>query len=302
MPRPTIKKQSAIRQHVISVRVDELTLQAMDLMVEAGLAQSRSEAAAQFVSLGVSSAEDLLLRAKALSEHVRGLRQDMVDAVKNRNVEKVKTLLSSDSKLANASNEQGETAVLMSAYYHASEIRDLLIEKGASLSVYEAAAVGDIQALRLKLNDEPKLINSHSHDGFTPLALASHFGNEPIVRLLLNQGADMEKLGRDGKLNNTPLQAACAGQHTAIVKLLLEHGADCNRQAKGSIRDGFTPLHVAAGRGSIEIAQLLLEHGADIQARKADGQSPLDYALQQGMTEMTAWLRSLGGRGQSQGE
>ncbi|MDF2962860.1 MAG: hypothetical protein K0S39_4595 [Paenibacillus sp.] len=294
MARST-KKAASARQHVISVRVDDTALQAMDLLVEAGLAQSRSEAATQFVRLGVTASEALLLRAKQLAEHVRSLRQEMLDAVKDRDLDKVKELLSENAGLANARNDRGETAVLLSAYYHASEIKDLLIEQGAGLTLYEAAAVGDLETVQNKLAAAPQLVNSHSQDGFTPLALACHFGNAAVASFLLDHGADTGMLGRDGKLNNTPLQAACAGQHTAIVQLLLEHGANASQKAEGSIRDGFTPLHVAAGRGCIDIAELLLEHGAPLNERKADGQTPLTYAQQQGKVTMAAWLRERGG-------
>ncbi|TDF96625.1 ankyrin repeat domain-containing protein [Paenibacillus piri] len=288
------KKTTPAKQHVISVRVDDLTLQAMDLLVEAGLAQSRSEAATQFVRCGVASSESLLLRAKGLAEHVRSLRRDMLEAVKERDIARVQELLEADAGLANARNERGETAVLLSAYYRAAEIKQLLIERGAELTLYEAAAIGDLELVKAQLAAAPRLLDSHSPDGFTPLALASHFGHAEVVSFLLERGAQPGLLGRDGRLNNTALQAACAGQHAAIVQLLLARGADVRQPAEGSIRAGFTPLHVAAGRGNIAIAELLLVHGAPLDARKADGQTPLAYARQQGKTAMAAWLRERG--------
>jgi hypothetical protein len=40
-----------------------------------------------------------------------------------------------------------------------------------------------------------------------------------------------------------------------------------------------TPLHAACLQGTPGIAALLIEHGADVNAKNADGQTPLDYAI-----------------------
>jgi len=60
-------------------------------------------------------------------------------------------------------------------------------------------------------------------------------------------------------MNITPLHVAVSQQQPAIVKLLLKEGAEVDR-AKG---DGNTPLHLAAFNGNSDIVQILLAHGAD---------------------------------------
>jgi ankyrin repeat protein len=54
---------------------------------------------------------------------------------------------------------------------------------------------------------------------------ASIEGHEQIVKLLLNQGADVNA---QGGLFGNALQAALEGGHEQIVKLLLNRGADVN--------------------------------------------------------------------------
>jgi uncharacterized protein len=78
--------QQQARNTVISVRVDALCLEAIDLLVRAGLVQSRSEAAAQFVSLGIQSASDLLDKASQLAESVQRVRSELLSAGKTREI------------------------------------------------------------------------------------------------------------------------------------------------------------------------------------------------------------------------
>ncbi|WP_144939727.1 ankyrin repeat domain-containing protein [Paenibacillus sp. 32O-W] len=273
------------RSIVISVRLDETTLQAVDLLVNSGLAQSRSEAASQFVSIGVQSSEELLLKAKALEAQVRDLKNEMLDAVKSHNLDKVKQLLDIDEKLKDAKTEEGQTAILMSAYYRANEIRELLLQRGAELSLYEAAAVGNTSRIRELVSASPELVNSHSFDGYTPLGLAAHFGNEEAAAYLLDNGADPNLKGKDGKLDNTPLHAAIAANHLNLVKLLLRHGTDIDSQCEGEARRGFTPLHVAAHFNRTEIIGLLLKEGANPRIVNSDKLTPEEYARMKGNLE-----------------
>lgn len=63
------------RSIVISVRLDDTSLAAVDLLVNSGLAQSRSEAASQFIGIGVQSSGALIVKAKVLEENVRVLKK-----------------------------------------------------------------------------------------------------------------------------------------------------------------------------------------------------------------------------------
>jgi uncharacterized protein len=279
------------RQTVLVVRLNDTDLSAVDLLVEAGLAQSRSEAASQLIAVGVQSSEDLLTRAKDLAKTVQSLKNEMLDAVKTKNADRVKQLLSEDSGLVHAKNEEGQTAVLLSAYYHANEVKDLLLERGPELNLYEAAAVGATERLRELLQSHPQLIGVHNPDGYTPLGLAAFFGNEETVRYLLDAGAEINQYSQDGKLNNTSLHASIAGNHEAIVSLLLSRGADVNAACRGSIRAGFTPLHVAVHFNRMAAAKLLLEHGANRRIGNTDGQTPAAYAELKGNHEMISLLQ-----------
>jgi len=60
---------------------------------------------------------------------------------------------------------------------------------------------------------------------------------------------------------------------TEAIEVLLEYGADVN--AKNA--DGNTPLHIAGLTSAREVVNLLVSHGADINTRNLDGETPTDF-------------------------
>ena len=71
-----------------------------------------------------------------------------------------------------------------------------------------------------------------------------------------------------------PLYHAVNNGNLEIVKLLVENGADVN--VKNVV--GQTPLHEAARCGYFEIVKYLIDKGADINAYDCVERTPLDYA------------------------
>jgi ankyrin repeat protein len=96
------------------------------------------------------------------------------------------------------------------------------------------------------------------------------------VALLLDQGAVINSARQDGV---TPLFIAVQDGQQDVVALLLEKGADVNMQARVG---GVTLLHIGAYRGDEKIVALLLQHGADKNARMSSGERPVDLAETQG--------------------
>ena len=76
--------------------------------------------------------------------------------------------------------------------------------------------------------------------------------------------------------------------YNLVVEVLLANGADPNRSTLAGVETGSfmrdcrtkgeTPLHRAAAFGSAEAIQLLLDAGAIIDARDANGDTPLSWA------------------------
>ncbi|KAF4903833.1 Glutathione S-transferase omega-like 2 [Colletotrichum viniferum] len=85
-------------------------------------------------------------------------------------------------------------------------------------------------------------------------------GHSDVLRLLLNEGADMSTTS-DNTYGNA-LQAAVRSDHISIVEMLLDSGVDVNAKGDGN---GHA-LQAAVESGDQFILEFLLERGADISA------------------------------------
>jgi ankyrin repeat protein len=74
----------------------------------------------------------------------------------------------------------------------------------------------------------------------------------------------------------SPLMFAARGGHLEIVKLLLDQGADVNPQVERGGWFGATPLEAAAALGHVEVMRLLIERGADVNVKDEHGETLLD--------------------------
>jgi ankyrin repeat protein len=214
--------------------------------------------------------------------------KELFEAIKSGDRAKIAELLDHNAALANA-DENGQKAIFTAMYFGKPEIAKLLESRGAELDVFAAAMMGRVDKLEELLAANRSLASQVSHDGWTPLHLASFFDAEPAVRLLLNKGAPVGARSTNA-LRNMPIHAAASRRNAACVKLLIEHGAQVNAQQHG----GWAALHAAAQNGDLATAALLVEAGADVNMRAENNQRPLDLAMTKGHQDMVEYLESKG--------
>ena len=170
------------------------------------------------------------------------------------------------------------------------ELITLLLERGAMVSVCDRKGWRPLDfAIRLCANeavvglllDWGAEINSHHHDGRTPLSMASDcfYKSYEKTELLLKRGAMVNACDRKGW---RPLDFAirlCANE--AVVGLLLDWGAEINSHN----HDGRTPLSMASDCSykSYEKMQLLLKRGAEVDSCDKNGRMPLSWASYSGI-------------------
>jgi ankyrin repeat protein len=118
------------------------------------------------------------------------------------------------------------------------------------LILYGAVNAADILVAREIIESGIKIT---SHDGLMTLAFARR--NPKLVELLCKKGVPLE-------ISEYPPDIFTKAEDVPMLRLLLEAGADPER----IIEDGTVgfPLILAAERGSLEAVQLLLEHGARV--------------------------------------
>jgi len=149
------------------------------------------------------------------------------------------------------------------------------------------AYYGDVSAIRFLLSQGAALDSLGSN---LDLSAACFHGHWRLCRFLIDNGADVN--AADPHTGETPLHASLCKTdrlvYDKVLRILLSAGANPNVAAKngaetgGFMRDartrGETPLHRAAAFASVDAIQLLLQHGAKIDARDANGDSPLSWA------------------------
>lgn len=153
-------------------------------------------------------------------------------------------------------------------------------------ALYGAAEQGHMDIVRLLLDNGADI---HVQDKFdeTPLHSAAEQGHTDIVRLLLDNGADIHAQTESGQ---TPLHGAAKEGHIDTVQLLLDNGADIHVQAEYR----GTPIHGAAGGGHTDIVRLLLDNGADIHVQAGMDGTPLHAAAGGGYMDIVRLLLDSG--------
>jgi len=158
-------------------------------------------------------------------------------------------------------------------------------ENGVSLLRW-CAYYGDVSAIRFLISQGAELASLGENLDLNGAAFHGHWR---LCKFLLEQGADGN--AADSGNGETALHSALCTtdrvQHDRVLEVLLAAGADPNVATKngmetgGFMRDvrtkGETPLHRGAAFGSEATIELLLRFGAKVDARDANGDSPLSW-------------------------
>jgi len=164
--------------------------------------------------------------------------ETLVDAAKAGDLGKVRAMLADNFLLASQRLPSGESPLMSALYRGHHDVVAALIEAGAEIDIFAAAATGRIQDLKRELT--ANAVKAHAYDGWTPLHLAAFFGHHDAALALLDDGAPVDAISAN-TLKNTPLHAATAGKHADVALLLLDRGADPFAVDSG----GYTPLEIA---------------------------------------------------------
>lgn len=120
------------------------------------------------------------------------------------------------------------------------------------LNKFESAIIENDRARLLSMiTNDPNVVTATNEMGITPLVLAVARGTPETVELLINHGAEINKL--EGAVGSTSLITAVMRRRKENVAVLLRHGAKVDMKD----RDGRTALDIAIGIGYDEIAKML---------------------------------------------
>ena len=142
-------------------------------------------------------------------------------------------LAEADEEALDAVREARDTALIIAVNSGHNALADLLFDAGVEPGLHEAAAIGDGVRVRAALDRHPEQLDTYSPEGFTPLALAAHFGHLDVMRLVIDRGADVNRVATH-RIAVTPLHAALFGRQVDAALLLIERGADVTLARGGS--------------------------------------------------------------------
>ena len=172
------------------------------------------------------------------------------------NFPKVQALYQQHPALLDATWQKfNERAIEAASHMGARSIAEFLLERGAPMSIFIAAMLGDTEQVARYLEADPALAGSKGVHGITILYHAALSGKTEIADLLVERGG--------GVGANDALHAAVKFGHLEMVKWLLAHGVD---EVNALNFDKKTPLQVTLERGYDEIAALLRAKGGQESA------------------------------------
>jgi ankyrin repeat protein len=195
------------------------------------------------------------------------------DAAARGDVDGVRTLLDTDSRLVDLADRLGGTPLHRAVLGGSPDVVSLLLDRDANIHAVHGSAGGlagglvhDVHAIDLAIwggrrrpghIDIARLLVSR---GATyDLTVAAALGDLDGVRRILDD--DPSRIRETRPCGRRPLPTAVEFGRDDIARLLLERGANPRWEEPNAPRG--TTVHSAAARGNLEILKLLLEHGAD---------------------------------------
>ena len=229
----------------------------------------------------------------------------MITRLRSGDVAAFQKLADADAKALNLRGPDGASPFMYAVLYGDAAMVKRLIAKGADVNRRNDGnatalmwAVNDLEKTRA-LVDHGAEVNAVSTDGRTPLLIASaQAGSAPVVKLLIEHGADVNPKGH-AQGDASPLREAATAGDADVMKVLIDHGAKVKAAGSGALAgalqtrcakcldliakemdagENTKALLTLAVFSDLDAVKFVIDHGADVNAADADGRTPVMYA------------------------
>ncbi len=157
--------------------------------------------------------------------------------------------------VGNPASAQYNLASYMIFQVQAPPDQTLPVNKQQVDEMVRAVMGGNLKKVQAALNSNLDINGFYNKDGLTLLMAAIYFGQNEIVKFLIDKGADVNAKANNG---GTSLILASLKGHEDVVKILLAKGADVNAKTN----EGLTALSAARYKEHQGIVRILKAAGA----------------------------------------
>lgn len=202
-------------------------------------------------------------------------------------------------------SQDGSTLIKHVMYQEFDQVKGL-VEKGVDVNFQDqsygstplilACQYGFVDIAKYLIENKAD-VNLQAKNGMSPLMAAAGVSKE-LVEILLAKGADIKQQNEDGSgvLTQSVTGVLMDRVGLDVVELFLKKGAKVDEAATSGRTEGYTCLMMAARNQRPDLVNFLVKHGANVNAKAADGQSPLSLAEKEKDQQMVALLKELGAK------
>ena len=176
-----------------------------------------------------------------------------------------------------AKESQNFKVLTLSDYEKEFSLANEAFDREATINFYSAVNSKDIEKARSIKIKNPDINHTDPKTGWTPCIQAIRNKDEKMLKYLLSlPEIDMNKCD-ETKYRLPPISHAVQMNNLEFVKILLENGADIDKGSEGE-NYGNTALMIGAWHGRLEIVKYLVEQGACCNQQDFNGYTPLTKA------------------------
>ena len=208
-----------------------------------------------------------------VASNVLAQRRMLLDAYIDGTADEVASVLDAEPSLMEA-NVIRVSLLHDAAFKGNADVVDVLVERGAPMTIHAAAALGRVEIVRAMLDADPTLLEAlyidRPMDEQTPLKIAANMAEMGVCNLLLDRGADINgqmTLPGGGNGASTVLHGAVYSGSVEMVRLALARGADVGLTNPWGATALGTNWPSRRRTNAPEISDILIAHGANPEDR-----------------------------------